>query len=338
MGDVLLQGPAIRALAASSRRVTLLAGPQGAPAAELLPGVDEVITFRAPWIDPEPEPVDASQVEELVGRVRALAPDVAILFTSFHQSPLPLALLLRVAEVPRVGAISEDYPGALLDVRHQVPDDVHEVERALSLAEAMGFSPPPGDDLRLRLRARGRRPAALGDRDGYVVLHVGASAPARAWPGRRFAELAELLIRRGDRVVVTGGRGEVRLAHEVAGEVPAVVSLAGKTDLAELAAVLAGARAVVSANTGPAHLAAAVGVPVVSLFAPVVPSARWRPWSVPHVLLGDQQAACAGTRARDCPVPGHPCLSEVTALDVAAAVEHLSHGHPEKASVAEMTT
>ncbi|MER6925817.1 glycosyltransferase family 9 protein, partial [Streptomyces spiralis] len=73
--------------------------------------------------------------------------------------------------------------------------------------------------------------------------------------------------------------------------------------------------------TGPAHLAAAVGTPVVSLFAPVVPAERWRPYGVPYVLLGNQDAPCAGSRARTCPVPGHPCLESVTAHDVLAAVE-----------------
>jgi heptosyltransferase III len=77
-------------------------------------------------------------------------------------------------------------------------------------------------------------------------------------------------------------------------------------------------------NTGPAHLAAAVGTPVVSLFSPVVPAVRWRPWKVPHVLLGDQEAACAGSRARTCPVPGHPCLDGVPVGEVAAAVDRLA--------------
>jgi len=79
-------------------------------------------------------------------------------------------------------------------------------------------------------------------------------------------------------------------------------------------------------NTGPAHLAAAVGTPVVSLFAPVVPAARWRPWKVPHLLLGQQDAACAGSRARTCPIPGHPCLNEVTVERVVAAIERLAPG------------
>ncbi|UNX56515.1 glycosyltransferase family 9 protein [Georgenia sp. TF02-10] len=91
----------------------------------------------------------------------------------------------------------------------------------------------------------------------------------------------------------------------------------------ELAAVLAGADAVVVGNTGPAHLAAAVGTPVVSLFSPVVPAERWAPWGVPTVLLGDQDAACRGSRARECPVPGHPCLTSVTPAEVVAAVRSL---------------
>jgi ADP-heptose:LPS heptosyltransferase len=81
---------------------------------------------------------------------------------------------------------------------------------------------------------------------------------------------------------------------------------------------------VVTGNTGPAHLAAAVDTPVVSLFPPTVPAVRWRPWGVPTVLLGEQGIACAGCRARVCPFPDHPCVSGVTAAEVAAAVTSLS--------------
>lgn len=88
--------------------------------------------------------------------------------------------------------------------------------------------------------------------------------------------------------------------------------------------MLAGAAAVVVANTGPAHLAAAVGTPVVSLFAPVVPAGRWAPYGVPVALLGDQQAPCRGSRARVCPVPGHPCLSSVPSTQVVEAVNRLT--------------
>lgn len=317
-GDVLLQGPMVRAVAAGADRVVFLAGPAGTAAAELLPGVDDVWTWACPWILGDPPPVDAADLDAFTARVRQLAPDAAVISTSFHQSPLPLALLLRAAGVPRISAISVDYPGSLLDVRHRVDDDLPEPERALSLARAAGFGLPDGDDGRLAVR---RPLPAVAHEPGYVVLHPGASVPARAWPTERCAEAVEALTDAGHRVLVTGGPAERELTAAVAGT--AGVDLGGATTLPEMAALLDGAAAVVVGNTGPAHLAAAVGTPVVSLFAPVVPATRWAPYGVPSVLLGDQSAACAGTRARECPVPGHPCLTSVTAQDVVAAVEKL---------------
>jgi ADP-heptose:LPS heptosyltransferase len=317
-GDVLLQGPLVRAVAAGAGRVVFLAGPAGAEAARLLPGVDDVWTWCCPWIDPSPAPVDAADLAALTDRVRSLAPDEALISTSFHQSPLPLALVLRAAGVPRISAISVDYPGSLLDVRHRVDDDLPEPERALSLARAAGFDLPPGDDGRLAVR---RPLPPVGHDPGYVVVHPGASVPARAWPAERCAQATEELAAAGHRVLVTGGRSERELTAFVAGT--RGVDLGGRTTLAEMAAVLDGAAAVVVGNTGPAHLAAAVGTPVVSLFSPVVPAARWAPYGVPAVLLGDQNAPCRDTRARQCPVPGHPCLTSVSPADVVAAVEKL---------------
>jgi ADP-heptose:LPS heptosyltransferase len=318
MGDVLLAGPAVRAVAAAAGRVALLCGPRGRAAAELLPGVDDVVEWAAPWIEPEPVAVGAAHVGELLLGLARHRPERAVVLTSFHQSPLPLALLLRLAGVRRISAISDDFPGTLLDDRVADPGDVPEPLRALAVARAAGYELPPGDDGRLAVR---RTLAAAPVEGRYVVLHPGTSVPARAWPVWRWVALAELLSRRGHRVVVTGGAAERRLTAEVAAANGA--DLGGCTDLAGLAAVLRGAEVVVAGNTGPAHLAAAVGTPVVSLFAPTVPAARWAPYGVPCVVLGDQAAPCAGSRARVCPVPAHPCLTSVDPGDVAAAVEAL---------------
>jgi ADP-heptose:LPS heptosyltransferase len=323
-GDVLLQGPAVRAVAAGSRRVTFCCGPRGAAAAELLPGVDEVLVFRAEWIDPDPKPVSRSAIEEFVARVAELRPEVGLILTSFHQSPLPLALLLRLAGVERLAAISEDYPGSLLDLRHRVPDEVHEVERSLSLVRAAGYELPAGDDGVLRVQRGGRLSPEVALHRPYVVVHPGASAPARAWSPARHLELVDLLVSSGRRVLVTGGVEDAALTAQVAAARRDVLDLGGQTPLPVLAEVLAEAEAVVVGNTGPAHLAAAVGTPVVSLFAPVVPAARWRPWRVPQVLLGHQDAPCAGSRLRVCPIAGHPCLDSVTPAEVVAAIEALA--------------
>nr|WP_246211312.1 glycosyltransferase family 9 protein [Phytoactinopolyspora alkaliphila] len=245
----------------------------------------------------------------------------ALVFTSFHQSPLPTALVLRLAGIDWIGALSDDYPGSLLNLRHRLEGDHPEAERALSLAEAAGYQLPAGDDGALRVRSGLPDVRALTGDGPYVVLHPGTSAPARAWPEDRFTELARMLRAAGRRVVVTGGPGEASLTRRVSAA--AAVDLGGKTSMTELAAVLGGALAVVVGNTGPAHLAAAVGTPVVSLFAPTVPAARWAPYRVPSLILGDQFAACRDTRAVACPVPGHPCLSSVPAARVADAVSTL---------------
>jgi ADP-heptose:LPS heptosyltransferase len=325
-GDVLLAGPAVRALAHGSDRVTVLAGRHGAAAARLLPGVDQVLEWTCPWIDPDPAPVDRDEVLGLVATLAGHRFDRAVVFTSFHQSPLPLALVLRMAGVPWVGAISVDYPGSLLDLRHRVDDMLPEAERALSLALASGYAPPVDDDGRLAVRRPLPDVAHLLPDGRFVVVHPGTSVPARAWPAERHAAAARLLVERGHRVVVTGAASERDLTARVCAGSGAV-DLGGRTDLAELAAVLDAADAVVVGNTGPAHLAAAVGTPVVSLFAPTVPATRWAPYRVPTVLLGDQQSVCRDTRVTRCPFEGHPCLSTVRPENVVRAVEQLS-GHP----------
>ena len=317
-GDVLLMGPALRALASRASRLTLVCGPSGYAAASALPGVDDVVTAEAGWIEANPRPVERDAIDAYVERIAALRIDEAVIFTSFHQSPLPAALLLRMAGVPRIAAISEDYPGALLDVRHRdVAGDLHEVERALSLARAAGYELPPHDEGRLAMRIADRNP--IPERGAYVVVHPGATVPARAWDPRSNRDLVAALAARGERVVVTGGTGERDLCAEVAGD--HALDLAGESDFATLGRVIADADALVVGNTGAAHVAAAVGTPVVSLFPPTIPAARFRPWMVRHALLGDQQIACRGCRARVCPLEDQPCLGVVTIGDVLDALD-----------------
>lgn len=326
MGDVLLTGPAVRAIAGSGADVTFLAGPHGTAAAALLPRVSQVLEWRIPWIDPEPGAFDPGPVQSLIRRVRRLDPAVAVIFTSFHQSPLPTALVLRLAGVPRIAAISEDYPGSLLDLRHPPTADIPEAERNLALARAAGFELPPGDSGQLAVTTDLPDSRALAGDGPYVVLHAGASVPARAPSAEKAAAIAAALAAAGHRLIVTGSAAETALTAAVCRSAATVgkhppVDLGGRTSLPLLAAVLAGADVLVAPNTGAAHLAAAVGTPVVSLFAPVVQAARWAPYGVPSMVLGRQDAPCAGSRARVCPVPGHPCLDLIDPGDVVAAVD-----------------
>jgi ADP-heptose:LPS heptosyltransferase len=325
LGDMLVCGPAIRACAARADRVTVLAGPGGAEAARLLPGVDDVVEWTCPWIVADPPPVDPADVDDIVGRLATMEVDEAVILTSFHQSALPTALLLRLAGVPRITGISDDYPGSLLDVRLASPPDGPEPERVLAIARGAGAELPPGDDGRLALRGPLPEPVSVPG-EPFVVLHPGVTAPARGYPIACWAEVAALLTGRGKTVLVTGSAPESRLTATVARAARRpgrAHDRAGHDNVAGLASILDRATVLVAGNTGPAHLAAAVGTPVVSLFAPVVPARRWAPYGVPTVVLGDQDAPCRGTRARLCPVEGHPCLSSVSPQAVVDSVDQL---------------
>lgn len=330
-GDVLLAGPAVRAVAASGRPVHLLCGPRGRAAADILPGLAGIVEWRAPWIEPDPMPVHERDATALVARVRELGVTDAALLVSSHQSALPLALLLRWAGVARIAAVSHDHAGSLLDVRVPGDPDVHEVRRGLVVTEALGFPPLADDRLAVDLGA-----GSLGDAvpelphggRPYVVVHPGASAAARTPSPAQWCDIAAALAATDLRVAVTGGRDEVRLTAVVSGNHPLVSDLGGQLTLRQLGSLLAKANALVTGNTGPMHLAAAVGTPVVAVFPATVPVERWRPWRVPHVILGDQGVPCAGCRSRTCPLPEQVCVSPIGGDDVVRALDELSPTRP----------
>ncbi|OLT00390.1 hypothetical protein BJF90_35555 [Pseudonocardia sp. CNS-004] len=189
-----------------------------------------VLEWASPWIVDPPPPVTRGDV---AGIVAALAGhggdghgfDEAVVLTSFHQSPLPTALLLRLAGVGRITGASVDYPGTLLDVRLRpgdgprgdLPEDIPEPDRALAIAAAAGFRLPAGDDGRLAVRRPpASAPAATRCTPALVVLHPGATVPARRWPVELHRRAARLLTDAGTPVVVTGGPGERDLTAAVA--------------------------------------------------------------------------------------------------------------------------
>ena len=323
-GDVTLLGPALRALAAHGH-VTLVCGPAGEGAARLLPGVSAVEVIRAEWIEGNPGPVRPERIAADVARFAEAAADEAFVFTSFHQSPLPTALLLRLAGVPQIAAISVDYPGSLLDTRVPVDDGLHEVQRALSLVGARGFHLPPGDDGRLAYLPLPARDRSLPQR--YVAVQPGATVAARAWAPEKLRRLIAQLRYDGHAVVVVGSVNEALLAREVAGDSGAI-DLAGRTTYAEFAAVIRDAVALVVGNSSGIHIASAVGTPVVTIFAPTILPARFAPYHVPFVMLGDLTIACAGCRARTCPFVGQPCTGVVEVADVVNALHGLGLEHP----------
>jgi ADP-heptose:LPS heptosyltransferase len=191
--------------------------------------------------------------------------------------------------------------------------DEHEVTRWCRLLNECGIPADPSD---LALR----RP----DRDlplppGAVIVHPGAAAPARRWPVERWAALARVLRADGHHVVVTGSADEQALAELLArlAGLPRGDVLAGRTGLAELAALTADASLVLSGDTGMAHLAAAYARPAVTLCGPVPPT-LWgppaRPW---HAVLWAGQS---GDPHASVPDPG---LLRIPASGVLAAARRV---------------
>jgi ADP-heptose:LPS heptosyltransferase len=317
LGDVLMTTPAMRALRQTfGCRLTLLTSPAGAALDGLLPEAHEVLVWRAPWMKGTPAGDDLAFLDKLRGF------DAAAIFTVYSQSALPAAYLCRLAGIPRRLAHSRENPYHLLT--DWVPDPEpgstvrHEVRRQLDLVAAVGGRT---DDERLSFRVPSlarERVAALELPSPLVVVHPGASAASRRYPPESYARALELL---GCEVVFTGDAAERDLVEGVRAIMGVRSrSLAGQLSLAELGALIEAADLVICNNTGPAHIAAAVGTPVVDLYALTNP--QHTPWQVEsRVLFHD--VPCRNCYKSVCPTGGHECLRGVPPERVAAAAREL---------------
>lgn len=345
LGDVLMTTPAMAALreARSGRTITLLASKAGAEIARHVPVVDETIVYEAPWMKASPVSTGSAPDRQMVERLRDGGFDAAVIFTVYSQSPFPAALLCYLADIPLRLAHARENPYQLLThwVKEREPGQGvrHEVRRQLALVAEVGCR--TGDEhLRLAVpRTADLHVAAMLEDAGIVphrpwaVVHPGATAPSRRWPADRFAALVRTLaVRHGWQFVLTGSAGEQPLLQSVAqmAGVP-VVPLGGKLDMGELAALIARAPLLVSNNTGPVHIAAAVGTPVVVLYALTNP--QHTPWRVPaRVLFRDVPCRCCYRSI--CPQVYHRCLEGVTVEEAVHAAREL---YAARAAAAERT-
>jgi lipopolysaccharide heptosyltransferase II len=330
LGDVLMTTPALRAIkhGKPGRRLTLLTSPAGAEVAVLVPEVDEVIAYDAPWMKATGPRADARPDLGLIRRLHRSGHDAAVVFTVYSQNPLPAALVCFLAGIPRRLAHCRENPYQLLThwVREPEPEQMvrHEVRRQLDLVAEVGCTT---EDIRLslrvpenaRLRARGiLRELGLHAGRPWLAIHPGASAPSRRYPPEHFARAAGMLARDlGFEVVFTGSAAEAELVETIRDDMGAPShSLAGKLGLAELAGVIEAAPLLIANNTGPAHIAAAVGTPVVDLYALTNP--QHTPWGVANRVLS-YDVPCKNCYRSVCPEGHHDCLRRVPPEEVVAA-------------------
>lgn len=349
LGDVLMTTPALRALRESlpARRITLLTSASGALVARLIPEIDDVIEYEAPWMKsasplvaaPDRADYDMAMVSEL----RARSFDAAVIFTVYSQNPLPAALLCYLAGIPRRLAYCRENPYSLLTdwVTEAEPEHFtrHEVERQVDLVGTVGcrtvddrlsIAVPELGRTRVRalLAARGVELAAP-----WMVVHPGATAPSRRYPSGHFAEAARLMVRDyGEQVVFSGSACERALVNEIQqAMLEPSFSVVGELDLPELVALIAEAPLLLSNNTGPAHIAAATGTPVVDIYALTNP--QHTPWRVAARVLS-HDVPCKYCYKSTCPRGHHDCLRLVSPDMVARAAGELLAARAERASPA----
>ena len=190
----------------------------------------------------------------------------------------------------------------------------HMLRQYLEFAEHLGTNDP---EIRWDIPVRGRHPFKLPER--YLVLNIGATKPANKWTAQGFAELAGLVQERyGLSSVLTGGPEDRAMAAEIVRmRSGGVINLAGETTLLDLKEVLAGAMAVVSCDTGPMHLAVALGRDVIALFGPADPR-RTGPFK--GVVIR-KSMPCAPCNRRVCEHP--ECMLSITPADVMERLEAL---------------
>jgi heptosyltransferase-2 len=313
VGDTVMALPVFEALAAADRRVAVLAKPHLHSLLELVPAV-------ASRLAPAAEPSDTVEILKA-----ALCHEAVILPNSFRS-----AWLARAAEIPWRWGYTGDFRALLLEPPVPRPRRLGaQVEDYGPLLDAMGIAPPASWVPRIVLPARLREEAAERlerGRAGRGALRVGFFAgaewgPSKQWPRERFTELVGAVRRLRPAVVpvLVAGPKEVLLAvsiHEGSGRIAPVVG--PDLDLAQLVAVLAELDVLVTNDSGPMHLAAAVGVPCVALFGPTDPR-RTAPAGEGHTVFAPQRW-CAPCFRRRCPLLHHGCMRDHGVDAVAAAV------------------
>ncbi len=326
-GDVLMTSPAFRALKQTwpDCHLTLLTSSAGSLVAPMIPEIDDIITFDVPWVQSD-NCHDPASVLTMAETLRQRAFDGAIIFTVQSQNPLPAAMLCYLAGISRVLGYCRENPYQLLT--DWVPDPEvlvatrHEVERQLDLVATIGCQT---DDLRLSLQipngAQERSMQQLTEAGvdlsrPWLVLHPGVSEEKRRYPAGEFVKAAHRLYDVYDyQIVLTGSAPEWEYVDSICQQIgEGAFNLAGSMNLITLAGLLAEAPVLVSNNTGPVHLAAAVGTPVVVLYAKTNP--RIRPGKCPiecciltYLLNSARATYCFNTFLNQSnPLP-HPMLS-----------------------------
>ncbi|MDQ2657799.1 MAG: glycosyltransferase family 9 protein [Bacteroidota bacterium] len=295
IGDLLMSSPAIAALKETfGAHITLLTSTMAKGIAPYLPAVDEILTWDVPWVKGTSMTTERD-FHRIVETLEKKNFDAAVIFTVFSQSALPTALMATLARIPRRLAYCRENPYHLLS--HWIPEKEpysfvrHQVRRDLDLVATVGART---QDERLRLQVkvypqesvRKKLLAAGVDISmPWVIIHPGASEKKRQYAAPLWIRAGTKITRElGYQVIVTGTERERVTAENIAGGIGAgSFSVAGKLSLEELITLIRFSPLLITVNTGPAHIAAAVETKVIVLYALTNP--QHAPWKTVGKVL-----------------------------------------------------
>ncbi len=323
LGDVLHSLPTLEALRSiyPQGHITWLVEDTYAPVLAGHPALDEVWPVPRPRFQNDRFLGNVWDVLQMARRLREEPFDLVIDLQGLLKSAVwvTLARSKRKLGYDRTRELSYL---ALTERLSPYDPEAHAVWRYLNVARHLGapvveprfrLGLPLAEDVSHLVSGGGGRP--------LVILHPGARWPSKLWPSAHWARLADWLAgEKGFQVVITGSPGDRELAGKIVAltDTP-LLNLSGRTSLADLAALLKEARLAVTTDTGPMHLAAALGTPVAALFGPTAP---WRtgPFGEGHEVVR-LTLPCSPCFQRQCPEPR--CLTELTPELAREAVEKI---------------
>ncbi len=340
IGDFLCAMPAVRALRAAlpGAEFAWIGLPFIRPLVERSPYLDRFVEFPG-YPGMADQFFEAHRAVAFFAEMQAEGFDLAVQMHGSGVYSNPFALMLGARAT--AGFVRPGEPPGLLDAAVAFPEEGHEVERLLALARALG-APDRGAQMEFPLRPADHAAAEAllkGATRPLIGLHPAARDVTKRWPFERFAAAGiALQAARGGTVVLLGGPGEREVAKQVAMEIsrgglrtkqesrgdaacsPApLLDLAGRTDLGALGAVIGRLSVLVTNDSGPAHIAYALGTPTVTVYGGTSP-ARWGPPAAPQFRTLTNPVPCWPCNEQTCPV-GLLCLEGISVEEVVEAAE-----------------
>ena len=332
IGDVILSTPVIKALRDNYPHayIAMMVSPYAKDIVEGNPYLDQVIIYdkegkHKSW----PRSIKFSQ------RLKKKKFDLAVILHPINR----VHLIIFFAGIPRRIGYNKKIGFLLTDkIKHTKQlGQKHELEYNLDLIRHLGIE-AEDKNLFMPIRLESEKWAdalfkqeGIKEKDLLLTIHPGASCPSKIWPNDRFAEVADKLIEKyGFKALIVAGPKDIALAKSLIKHMHhAAIDLSGKTSVSQLASLLKRSRLFISNDSGPVHIASAVGVPVVSIFGRTqkgLSPKRWGPVGIKNKVL-HKEVGCIECLAHNC-IKEFACLKAITVDDCLKAADLIMKDEP----------